>query len=68
MEKKTDQTNNENLTVDFYETESIHKKPPFSLIMDISDDNPDELEIEDDIKMGYLWGKYRKKKKNFLLK
>ena len=51
------------LIVDFYETYETKERSPFSLIMDLSDVKPGELEIEDEIKMGYLWKKYSKKSK-----
>ena len=49
------------LTVDFYEIYETKERSPFSLIIDPSDFKPGELEIEDEIKMGYLWKKYTKK-------
>jgi len=49
------------LTLDFYEIYETKERSPISLIMDLSDFKPGELEIEDEIKMGYLWEKYRKK-------
>lgn len=63
LEKKIEETFDEYLTVDFYDTESIEEKSPFSLIMDVSDFKPGEIEIEDEIKMGYLWKRYSKKSK-----
>ncbi len=35
----------------------------FASIMDMSEMMPGEIEIEDEIRMGYLWKKYRKKTK-----
>ena len=63
LEKKIEETLEDYITVDFYETELIHEKLPFSLIMDISDVKPGELEIEDEIKMGYLWKRFSKRGK-----
>ena len=51
------------LTVDFYEIYETKERSPISLIMDLSDVKPAEIEIEDEIKMGYLWQKYSKKSK-----
>ncbi|MHA1147205.1 MAG: hypothetical protein ACTSR8_03075 [Promethearchaeota archaeon] len=33
---------------------------PIAMIMDLSDIRPGELELEEEIKMGYLWKKYKK--------
>ena len=62
VEKKIEETLEDFLIVDFYDTESVEEKSPFSLIMDVSDFKPGEIEIEDEIKMGYLWKRYSKKK------
>ena len=63
LERKVEETIKDYMTVDFYQTESINEESPFSLIMDISDFKPGEIEIEDEIKMGYLWQRYSKKSK-----
>ena len=63
LEKKAEETIEEYLSADFYENETFKEKSPYSLIMDISDIKPGELEIEDEIKLGYLWKRYRKKSK-----
>jgi hypothetical protein len=63
LEKKIEETIEDYMSVDFDETESIEERSPFSLIMDLSDVKPGEIEIEDEIKMGYLWKKYSKKSK-----
>ena len=63
LERKIEETFDEYLTVDFYDEESIEEKSPFSLIMDVSDFKSGEIEIEDEIKMGYLWKRYSKKSK-----
>ncbi|MHA1284018.1 MAG: hypothetical protein ACTSQP_16090 [Promethearchaeota archaeon] len=33
----------------------------YSLLMDLSEITPGEIEIEDEIRLGYLWKKYDKK-------
>ncbi|MGQ4873151.1 MAG: hypothetical protein ACP6IY_03670 [Promethearchaeia archaeon] len=33
----------------------------YSLLMDLSEITPGEIEIEDEIRLGYLWRKYDKK-------
>ena len=61
LEKKVEETIEDYITVDFYETDETKERSPISLIMDLSDVKPGELEIEDEIKMGYLWKRYSKK-------
>ena len=61
MERKEEETLEEYLNVDFYQSQVSHKKSPYSLIMDVSEVEPDELEIEDKIKFGSLWERYSKK-------
>jgi hypothetical protein len=63
LEKKIEETLEDYLTVDYYKSEPIEKEAPLSLIMDVSDFTPGEIEIEDEIKRGYLWKKYHKKSK-----
>ncbi|MBA7683957.1 hypothetical protein ES703_92345 [subsurface metagenome] len=52
------------LSADFYEEEEkkAEDKPfhefSYSSIFDMSDIRPGEIEIEDEIKMGYLWRRY----------
>jgi len=41
------------------EKEEDYEEFSYSDMFDISDIKAAEIEIEDDIKMGYLWGKYR---------
>ncbi len=52
------------VTIDFYEEddeiEEESKENFISMIMDVSDIIPGEIEIEDEIKMGYLWRKHSK--------
>ena len=61
MERKSEETIEGYMSVDFHENQTSKEKSPFSLIMDISEIKPGELELEDEIKMGYLWEKYVKK-------
>ncbi|MFX1392160.1 MAG: hypothetical protein ACFFAH_01170 [Promethearchaeota archaeon] len=61
MERKEEETLEEYINVDFYENQVSHEKSPYSLIMDLSELEPDELEIEDEIKLGSLWERYSKK-------
>jgi hypothetical protein len=55
------------LSADYYEEEKKKTKDkPFhefsySNIFDMSNIRPGEIEIEDEIKMGYLWSRYGKK-------
>lgn len=58
MERKSEETIEGYMSVDFYENQTSKEKSPFSLIMDISEIRPGELELEDEIKRGYLWEKY----------
>ncbi|TFG06702.1 MAG: hypothetical protein EU539_06900 [Promethearchaeota archaeon] len=51
------------MNVDFYENQSKSTKSPFSLILDISDIKPGEIEIEDEITRRSFWFKYYKNKK-----
>jgi len=58
MESETEETIEGYLSVDFYKNQTSKEKSPFSLIMDISEIRPGELELEDEIRMSYLWKKY----------
>ncbi|MFX1338347.1 MAG: hypothetical protein ACFFDK_07045 [Promethearchaeota archaeon] len=56
------------LTADFYEKEEKEKDKPFNEfsyinIFDMSDNVPAEIEIEEEIRMGFLWKKYKQKSK-----
>lgn len=54
------------LLADFYEEkkEKNEDKPfnefSYANIFDMSDVRPGEIEIEDEIKMGYLWSRYKR--------
>ena len=61
MERKEKETLEEYMNVDFYQSQVSHEKSPYSLIMDVSEVEPDELEIEDKIKFGSLWERNSKK-------
>ena len=58
MESETEETIEGYLSVDFYKNQTSKEKLTFSLIMDISEIRPGELELEDEIRMSYLWKKY----------
>ncbi|HEY0090769.1 MAG TPA: hypothetical protein VGB37_18100 [Candidatus Lokiarchaeia archaeon] len=60
MEKKNYEITEEYYTLDFYEKINRKEKSPYSLIMDISDVIPGEIEIEDEIKEYTLWRKFSK--------
>ena len=56
------------INMDFYkeeeeDIEEISEKAPFSMVMDLSNVRPAEIEIEDEIRMGYLRMKYKKTSK-----
>ena len=57
------------LSADFYEKEKEESedKPfnefSYSNIFDMSDIRPGEIEIEEEIRMGYLWKKYKQRSK-----
>ena len=63
MERNTEQKIEEYLNLDFYENQTQNNKSPFSMIMDISDIKPGEIEIEDEVNQRYLWFKHYKKYK-----
>lgn len=66
MERKIIKKIEPYMSVDFYEEEDEnedYEETPFSMIMDLSSMRPGELEIEDEIKRGYLWKKYKKNPK-----
>ena len=54
------------LSADFYEEEKEKAEDEpyhefsFANIFDISNIRPGEIEIEDEIKMGYLWARYKR--------
>ncbi len=56
------------MIVDFYEKEKVRdleeesEENPFALILDVSKITPGKIEIEDEIRMTYLWEKYGGKK------
>ena len=58
MESETEETIEGYLSVDFYKNQTSKEKLTFSLVMDISEIRPGELELEDEIRMSYLWKKY----------
>ncbi len=65
LEKKIEHVIEKYMNVDFYEDQESENEreneSPYSLIMDLSDIKPGEIEIEDEIKLGYLWIKHQKR-------
>ena len=57
MQEKIEEPYWQNPFDDDLEEMELH---PIASIMDLSEIRPGELEIEEEIKMGYLWKKYRK--------
>ena len=59
------------LSVDFYDKkEKEREDKPFNefsyiSIFDMTDNVPAEIEIEEEIRMGYLWKKYKQRSKYF---
>jgi hypothetical protein len=51
------------MSIDFYENMYPKMKSPTSLIMDISDLRPGEIELEDELNQRYLLLKYYKHNK-----
>ena len=52
------------MITDFYkentEDEDENNESPYASILDLSEVEIAEIEIEDEIKLGYLWEKYQK--------
>ena len=48
------------IKIEIREKDDDYEEFSYSEMFDISDIKAAEIEIEDDIKMGYLWGKYTK--------
>lgn len=65
MEKRYYEIMEEFYKLDFYEKTKGKEKTPYSIIMDISDVIPGEIEIEDEIKKYTLWQKFSKLQKKF---
>jgi len=59
LEEKLEETNESIFKLE-PEEEEESERMPFAMIMDLSDVVPGELEIEDEIRMGYLRQKYKK--------
>ena len=59
LEEKLEETNESILKLELEEEEESERMP-FAMIMDLSDVVPGELELEDEIRMGYLRQKYKK--------
>ena len=58
LERHSNQIVENYYKLDFYREQYQKHKSPFSLIMDLSDFKPAEIEIEDDIKEYSLWNKF----------
>ncbi len=59
LEEKLEEINESILKLELEEEEES-ERIPFAMIMDLSDVVPGELELEDEIRMGYLRQKYKK--------
>ncbi|MBD3338353.1 MAG: hypothetical protein GF353_04560 [Candidatus Lokiarchaeota archaeon] len=58
MEKNVNNIIESYMNVDFYINKNKNKPMEISMILDVSDMKPGEIEIEDEIKTAYLWKKY----------
>lgn len=59
MEERLEKPDEPNIDLELDE-EDDSERSPFAMIMDLSDIAPGELELEDEIRMGYLRQKYKK--------
>ncbi len=62
MERKDVEADDTYLQTDFYE-EKHNKKTPLAMIMNVSDDTPTEIDIEEHLRMRHLLKKFYKIKK-----
>ncbi len=62
MERKDVEADNNDLQTDFYK-EKGNKKIPLAMTMDVSDDTPAEVEIDEHLRMRHLLRRFYKIKK-----
>ncbi|MHA1291634.1 MAG: hypothetical protein ACTSQJ_03075 [Promethearchaeota archaeon] len=59
MERKIIEKIETYMSIDIYDN-GYAEETPFTMILDISNVKPGEIELEDERKMSYLWRKYSK--------